>query len=837
MAMSRVSRATGRLLAAVGALSEGGEKGVLIMNHPPFSADQATSDNSTETATGKHGPLKVSASSAGSPSAYSSELVEGADGLARMLARTYRFRNSTWSPHVWKTGHRKRELWESSAGVAVDVDFKDAAALGAAVPGEVFEVVKRAAEGELLSANLIHATPRGLRLIYVFYEQCTDSSSWLAACEGALILVGRDLGALCVPQHVPGTPGLAVDLSASRDLGRCFFVPNGPCDKFEKGPLHERSAQIITSRTTPWAAAGLAEIVPPALTPAPVACVSLVEVDLDSEFRSAAKMWCADHPPADPYPAATGKVPCPVCGSSGGFHSLPGSHTQWACFGDKHGASGVGTFTGNCYVGDELDLEAFRRRTTPAVVLREDGYLMRGGAPLVEQQPRAVSEEKQVSSLADTGNAERFVARYGGTVRFVESSNHWLVWDARRWAAAQKGEPTQLAIATAKSITNEIHDAATVDLKRAFLLHAIRSQRNERLVAMLRLARTYAPIAARAGEFDADPNLLNVLNGTIDLRTGAVRPQARGDLLTKLVQFPIAERESDLWAAFLARIIPDPVVREFVQRAVGYSLTGSVEEQCLFFCLGKGANGKTLFLETVRDLLGEGEYARAAAPTLLLANPQQSHPVDIAVLQGARFVTTSELPEGVKWDEARIKWLTGDDVLTARHLYGQPFSFRPSHKIWIAANHRPSVLGTDDGIWRRFRIIPFTVTIPEDERDPKLREKLRCELPGVLRWAVNGCVAWRQHGLNPPAAVLAAVREYRSKEDVVASFVQECCAEVPNGQVTTAALFDEYKEWSAKAGERLVTKRSFSDALEQRGFDRWHTSSARGFKGLTLRTG
>jgi putative DNA primase/helicase len=281
------------------------------------------------------------------------------------------------------------------------------------------------------------------------------------------------------------------------------------------------------------------------------------------------------------------------------------------------------------------------------------------------------------------------------------------------------------------------------------------------------------------------------------------------------------------------RVLPDPEVRTYVQRAVGYSITGNVTEHCLLFCYGLGANGKSTFLETLRELLGEGEYAKAAAPDLLLAKRQDRHAVEIADLRGARFVTTVEVGEGRAWDESRVKWLTGGDAISARLMYGSPFTFQPTHKFWIAGNHKPRVHGTDHGFWRRVHCIPFTVTIPKEEQDPQLRAKLQAELPGILRWAVEGCVAWRATGLRPSTAVLAATQAYRSAEDVLGAFLDECCE--PSSRVLVGALYETFVRWAESSGEKGMTKRAFGDALEERGIERKASNGQRWFIGVGLR--
>jgi putative DNA primase/helicase len=439
--------------------------------------------------------------------------------------------------------------------------------------------------------------------------------------------------------------------------------------------------------------------------------------------------------------------------------------------------------------------------------------------------------------LTDAGNAERFVAQNRYSARYVHGWDSWMLWDAMRWARDERREVTQLGIQTARTLHHVAATASTQDEARTAAKHALMSERRDRIESMLALARALPPIAVTPDDLDRDPDRLNVQNGTIDLRTGRLLPHDRADLNTKVC--PVAfnpAAAAPIWEGFIARILADPAVRTYVQLAVGYSLTGHVREHCLFFAHGGGANGKSTFLETLRDLLGEGEYAKAAAPDLLLAKRQDRHAVEIADLRGARFVTTVEVGEGRAWDESRVKWLTGGDAISARLMYGNPFTFHPTHKFWIAGNHKPRVHGTDHGFWRRVHFIPFTVTIPKEEQDPELRAKLRAELPGILRWAVEGCVGWYAAGLRAPPAVLAATQAYRSAEDVLGAFLDECCDLEPSARVLVSALYDVFRLWAERSGERDMTKRAFGDALEERhGIERKASNGQRWFVGVGLK--
>lgn len=469
------------------------------------------------------------------------------------------------------------------------------------------------------------------------------------------------------------------------------------------------------------------------------------------------------------------------------------------------------------------------------------------GAGAVLEEVRRVADaavaklavtDRALHPLTDAGNAERFVARYGQAVRHVHGWGTWLLWDGIRWARDERREVRELAIETARHLYSESVHIEDPKAREAVGRHAVKAEARERIMAALDLASSMAPVAVLPDDLDRNPLLLNVENGTIDLSTGKLRPHTPADLLTKLARVaydPAAA--APRWTAFLEQVIPDAEVRAYFKRAIGYACTGSVSEHVLFFCYGTGANGKSTFLETVRDLLGEGEYAKAAQPDLLLAKKQERHTVELADLRGMRLVSTVEAGEGRAWDEVRVKWLTGGDTVSARLMYGNPFSFTPTHKFLVAANHKPRVSGTDVGFWRRVHMIPWTVTIPESQRDPDLRAKLRAELPGILRWVVEGAVEWRRAGLRPPPAVLAATQEYRSGEDVIAAFLDERCELEDGARVVAAALYGEFRAWAERAGERPLSAIRFGEAMEERGYQRVKSNGQKWFGGVQLKAG
>jgi putative DNA primase/helicase len=315
---------------------------------------------------------------------------------------------------------------------------------------------------------------------------------------------------------------------------------------------------------------------------------------------------------------------------------------------------------------------------------------------------------------------------------------------------------------------------------------------------MLALAATEPEVALRGGDFDRDPWLLNVANGTLDLRTGALRLHRPEDQLTKVAPVAYdAAATAPRWERFLREVTgDDPAMIAFLQRSVGYGLTGNTGEECVFFLYGTGANGKTKFLETLRALLGD--YALNANFAMLLDMGKRSSAAaspDIARLRGARFVTAVEAPGGKPFDETVVKQIVGGDTLTARHLYHEEFEFVPAFKLFLAANHKPPVREQTEGFWRRMRLVPFTVTIPEEARDPELLAKLKAELPGILNWALAGCAAWRESGLQPPAVVMRATAAYREENDVIAEWIAACAIMDPTAWTANGDLYKSYVEW------------------------------------------
>jgi putative DNA primase/helicase len=433
--------------------------------------------------------------------------------------------------------------------------------------------------------------------------------------------------------------------------------------------------------------------------------------------------------------------------------------------------------------------------------------------------------------LTDAGNAERLVAQHGRDLRYVPEVG-WHTWDGRRWRPDADGEVIRRMIKTIRSL------AATAPVSRQGPLakHVIRSEERGRLNAAVALASVSEAVIAPASSLDSSPMLLNVANGTIELESGRLRGHDRDDLLTKLAPVEYNPGASaPTWQRFLRKIFDENEdLIGFVQRAVGYSLTARTDEQVLFLPHGSGANGKSTFLEALRA--GLGEYAQQAPAEMFMERRGDGVRNDVARLRGARFLAAVETSEGRRLDETLVKRVTGGDTVAARHLYREYFEFVPVAKLWLATNHLPEIRGGDEAIWRRVRLIPFDVFIPEHERDASLGRRLRGELPGVLRWAVEGAVNWCERGLGNSAAVVNATEDYRDNMDALGAFIAEKCMEEPSAEISASELFNAYGYWAASANEEQLTKKAFGLRLRERGFKATRDGQARFYKGLRLRT-
>lgn len=423
-------------------------------------------------------------------------------------------------------------------------------------------------------------------------------------------------------------------------------------------------------------------------------------------------------------------------------------------------------------------------------------------------------------ALTDLGNAHRLVAAWGLALHYCYPWGKWLTWTGKRWHLDDTGQVYRWAKTTVRGIYAEAASAGDDTRSAALSKHAARSQAEARIKAMVSLAESELPVPVLPDQLDAHPWLFACHNGVLDLRTGWLREHARDDLITRVTTVRYdPEATCPRWLAFLEQVMGgDTELISFLQRAVGYSLTGLTSERALFFLHGTGANGKSTFLEALRLVFGE--YAMRTPAETLVARAEGAIPNDVARLKGARLVAASETEEGKRLAEALVKALTGGDTISARFMRSEWFDFRPEFKLWLATNHKPVIRGTDRGIWDRIRLIPFEVSIPDAEQDKQLGVKLAAELPGILAWAVAGCLAWQREGLAAPDAVANATEFYREEMDVLAHWLDECCVIEPSASVTGKSLYSSYQGWCERAGERTLSQRWLGSRMTERGFMR-----------------
>lgn len=441
----------------------------------------------------------------------------------------------------------------------------------------------------------------------------------------------------------------------------------------------------------------------------------------------------------------------------------------------------------------------------------------------------------------DVNNSRRLAERYGHLLRWVPEWKSWAAWDGRRWVHDKDSYATKYASEVGKDVWRELaadYQQADPHTRNEISKFARHTNSGRGARDMIYLARS--DMVSKASEFESSPMLLNVGNGTIDLETGRLRahdPEDRLLSMTDVVFDP--KRRCPTWERFLSEIFGgrEDLV-EYARRIVGYSLTGSVVEQILLFCYGSGANGKGTFYGTVSRMLGE--YQCKAPRNLLLRKTQDSHSTDLADLYGKRFVVCAETNDGQYLDEGLVKELTGGDPIRARKLYQDNWQFWPTHKLWLVSNHKPRIVGTDHSIWRRIKVLPFEQTFSGDRIDRDLDKNLAAEMPGILAWAVRGCLEWQRDGLPSPVTIEEETRAYRQEQDVVQQFLDSCCEVGEAFCEGATVLYDRFK---AEFPEADVSQNGFGARLRGKGFTNKRSdgsdfrmpSNLRGWRGLRLK--
>ncbi len=455
------------------------------------------------------------------------------------------------------------------------------------------------------------------------------------------------------------------------------------------------------------------------------------------------------------------------------------------------------------------------------------GFLAVGERVPVVQQTDVLAPLQLVDGIDYTnedGLAMAFSHHFAEDWRYCAPWGKWLVWNGVRWNVDKSLYVMYLSRLMCRMAS----------------IHADGSKLKGRLAsagtvsAIERLARSDVRHSATVEEWDAHAWLLNTPGGIVDLRTGARGPHDRGRRMTK-VTTATPQGECPVWRNFLVNVTGgDEELQVYLQRVVGYCLTGDISTHALFFLYGTGANGKSVFVNVISTVLGD--YAANAPMDTFMESRSDRHPTDLAGLRGARFVSATETEQGRRWNESKIKAITGGDDITARLMHQDFFTYRPQFKLLIAGNHKPAIRNIDEAMRRRMHLIPFTITVPPEKRDPLLTEKLLAERDGILAWAVQGCLLWQSQGLKQPQSVMSATEEYFEAEDAMGRWIAERCNLGPSLKALTATLFNDWKQWSELSGEYTGTQRRFSDALLARRLDKWrNTMGVRGYQGIDLK--
>lgn len=439
-------------------------------------------------------------------------------------------------------------------------------------------------------------------------------------------------------------------------------------------------------------------------------------------------------------------------------------------------------------------------------------------AEVVEDKP------KRKFKLTELGNAERIAYEYGHVIKFVNDIG-WFIWDGKRWKVDTKKEIERITAKVLRSLSKSDDES---EAKWARMCE----RRNVRMNSIKDLMPL---VPGERQEFDKHKYLLNVENGIVDLKTGKLQPHNRELGLTKITNIVFDENaKCPEWLNFLDQIFQgDKELAEYMQRLIGYSLTGEITEQIMVFLIGGGSNGKSTFINIIKDLMGD--YGKQAKSDTFIKKKEIGANNDIARLVGSRFVSAIESEDGEQLSEAFVKQITGGEPVLARFLRQEFFEFIPEFKVFFTTNHKPVIKGVDEGIWRRIRLIPFNLQLPKEKRDKKLPEKLSLEMPGILNWAIEGCLKWQQSGLKDPAIVMKATGDYKEEMDILGPFMFECCFKREDVQIEAKELYEVYANWCFRNGEHQLKNRAFYRILETQGFKRERGNRNKYYiKGVTL---
>ena len=453
------------------------------------------------------------------------------------------------------------------------------------------------------------------------------------------------------------------------------------------------------------------------------------------------------------------------------------------------------------------------------------------------REMRTCEYVKGAAQYTDMTNTEYFLKLYGDRVRYCRQWKKFLVWNGKQWLTDDNGETETLVNRLIRSMYKVAPTIKDIQRRIDFESHIKKSESLRRRKALIESLSMDENVKLPPEMFDKNPYAFNVENGTMYLDKGEFKPHSREDYSTKCSNFVYdINAKCPTWDKFLLQIMnQDTELIHYIQKVMGYSMTSLTTEQCLFILWGAGANGKSTFLNTISNLMGD--YAEHTLAETFMKKQNEGINNDVARLRAVRFVSTSETEQGKRLSESLVKQITGDDILTARFLYGEYFSFKPTFKIFMATNHKPQIKGNDIGIWRRIRLIPFTVTIPEEQRDKNLQEKLEAEKAGIFNWMMNGFIAWKHEGLTMPDSVRNATDEYHADMDVVGQFLKDCCfvAASESIRVSNKNLYAAYVAWCTSMNEKVCSQKFLAMRLQEKGFRKMMGNTERFWLGLGLR--
>ena len=434
----------------------------------------------------------------------------------------------------------------------------------------------------------------------------------------------------------------------------------------------------------------------------------------------------------------------------------------------------------------------------------------------------ATQSDQTAPEHSEDAIAVRFVAQHGNDWRFVAAWNRWLKWTGTHWVPDDTQQVQDLVRSVCRQSCLDLKPAEARRIASARTINAVRG-----------IASTDRSVAVGVDVWDSHPGILNTPGGTIDLETGEISAAKRDHYLTQITAASAGSVPA-IWVDFLDQITGgDPALLAYLARVCGYCLTGETSEQAFFFFHGDGGNGKSVFIQTIAKALGS--YAATAPLDTFTVNRNNAHPTDLAGLRGKRLVTITETEQGRSWAESRIKSITGGDPIRARFMHRDFFEFLPSFKLIVVGNHRPQLTSVGAAMRRRLQLVPFAITVPENERDKNLANKLENNLDGILAWILDGYHDWRSQGLSPPDSVIRASEDYFHDEDLVGQWIQEQCVTGANRSATSRSLFENWSRWAGAQGVERGSTKLFGEALRSRNFVPKHSRTGNLWHGLALR--